>query len=128
MYNVQRKIDITTIQGNILAPSPEAMEAIHNADVLFVNNLVFEERIHQALRNLLLEVKDGAKVVSLRSFCSTRNKRARNDYADTLIRKEESVRYMPGWTSWSHSDGVYYSKYVYFCVICCTVLDLRVPS
>lgn len=55
------------IKGDFLAD--EHREKINNATVVFVNNFAFGPTVDHQLKDRFAELKDGAKIVSSKSFC-----------------------------------------------------------
>lgn len=55
------------IKGDFL--SEEHREKIINASIVFVNNYAFGPQVDHALKERFADLKDGARIVSSRSFC-----------------------------------------------------------
>ncbi|CAF1011870.1 unnamed protein product [Adineta steineri] len=95
-------------QGDFLL-HPMMEERIKEADVIFVNNYVFGSRVNHELKVKFMNMKDGAKIVSSREFCSETfrlNDRTKNDLGAIMyITKPEELY---GKVSWSDKCVQYY--------------------
>lgn len=84
------------------------VRTLQRADVVLVNNQVFGADTNRRLVDLFLDLKDGCKIVSLKSFVQDENitYRNENDTATNLkvVRKE----YFSGSVSWTDASGVYF--------------------
>ncbi|PVG00706.1 DOT1-domain-containing protein [Serendipita vermifera] len=78
-----------------------------NADVILANNFVFEPTLNEGLKRLFLDLKDGAKIISLRSFCDDKVS-ARNIGAIESFLDVESFDWYPGDVSWGDAAGQYF--------------------
>ncbi|KAH9913150.1 DOT1-domain-containing protein [Epithele typhae] len=90
-------------QGNMLQ-SPHVDALVKEADVVLVNNKVFDEPLNEALRQKFLDLKEGAIVVSLK--CLMGSERNLDDIGEIFT---VSVRrYHPGYVSWGGGGGEYF--------------------
>ena len=67
------------VQGDFF--EPKYRNAIVSSTCIFVNNLEFCAENNLKLKDMLVELEDGAQIVSTRSFCSARfriNRRTRD--------------------------------------------------
>ena len=79
------------------------------ADVVLVNNQAFTPTLNEDLTNLFLDLKEGAKVVSLKSFKPEGHKNeALTAGAIYNILNVVKKEYHSEHVSWTHADGNYY--------------------
>lgn len=79
------------------------------ADVLLVNNQAFTPRLNENLTALFLDLKDGARIVSLKSFVPAGSKNeARNSGAVYNILEVQEKVYYSNCVSWTDAPGTYY--------------------
>ncbi|KAJ3043756.1 Nucleosomal histone H3-Lys79 methylase [Rhizophlyctis rosea] len=84
-------------------------EILKDADVIFVNNYAFRPELNQMILALFLDLKEGAKVISLRSFVpKTGRGQARRSNAMESIFTCEEFMFAEGSVSWMAESGVYY--------------------
>jgi len=83
---------------------------IPKADVVLVDNKVFEESLNEALRPKFLDLKEGAIVISLKPFVSSLNARVTERNVDDIsaIFDVTERPYYPGSVSWGNNGGTYY--------------------
>ncbi|CAF2685991.1 unnamed protein product [Rotaria sp. Silwood2] len=95
-------------QGDFLT-HPKVDERIKEADVIFANNYVFGSTVNHELKVKFMNMKDGAKIVSSREFCSETfrlNDRTKNDLGAVMhVTKPEEFL---GKVSWSDKCVQYY--------------------
>ncbi|KAF8698598.1 hypothetical protein AX14_001086 [Amanita brunnescens Koide BX004] len=96
-------------EGNMLT-SKRVDELIPQADVILVDNKVFEESLNEALRPKFLDLKEGAIVVSLSPFVSSLNARVTERNVDDIsaIFDVTERPYHSGSVSWGINGGSYY--------------------
>ncbi|KAF8887704.1 S-adenosyl-L-methionine-dependent methyltransferase [Infundibulicybe gibba] len=96
-------------EGNMLT-SKRVDELIAKADVVLVDNKVFEESLNEALRPKFLDLKEGAIVVSLKPFVSSLNARVTERNVDDIsaIFDVTERPYHSGSVSWGNNGGSYY--------------------
>ncbi|KAF5377175.1 hypothetical protein D9615_006438 [Tricholomella constricta] len=101
--------EIELEEGNMLE-SPRVNELIAKADVVLVDNKVFEESLNEALRPKFLDLKEGAIVVSLKPFVSSLNARVTERNVDDIsaIFDVTERPYHSGSVSWGNNGGSYY--------------------
>ncbi|PQE33438.1 Histone-lysine N- H3 lysine-79 specific protein [Rutstroemia sp. NJR-2017a WRK4] len=84
-------------------------EAMRRADVIVVNNQVFQPELNQSLLNLFLDLKDGCKIVSLQSFVPDGHEiTARNRNNPVNVLAVERRIFGDGDVSWQPGGGDYY--------------------
>ncbi|TFK76628.1 DOT1-domain-containing protein [Pluteus cervinus] len=96
-------------EGDMLK-SKRVDELIAKADVVLVDNKVFEESLNEALKPKFLDLKDGAIVVSLAPFVSSLNARVTERNVDDIsaIFEVTERSYYSGMVSWGNNGGSYY--------------------
>ena len=87
---------ITLKCANFLHDS-ETHDVIRRADVIFVNNYIFDARLNMDILALFLDLKESAKVITLRRFGDRKiNARTQNSIGNIL--KTEEVYLLFLWT------------------------------
>ncbi|KAF8060921.1 histone-lysine N-methyltransferase [Lyophyllum atratum] len=101
--------EIELEEGDMLE-SPRVNELIPQADVVLVDNKVFEESLNEALRPKFLDLKEGAIVISLKPFVSSLNARVTERNVDDIsaIFDVTERSYHSGSVSWGNNGGSYY--------------------
>ncbi|PPQ90422.1 hypothetical protein CVT25_014940 [Psilocybe cyanescens] len=96
-------------EGNMLE-SRRVDELISKADVVLVDNKVFETSLNEALRPKFLDLKEGATVISLAPFVSSINARLTKRNVDDIsaIFDVKERPYHSGSVSWGNNGGTYY--------------------
>ncbi|OAD04563.1 hypothetical protein MUCCIDRAFT_35994, partial [Mucor lusitanicus CBS 277.49] len=82
---------------------------LKRSDVLLVNNYAFDAATNQALAQLFLDLKEGTKIISLKSFVPKHhkiNQRTLN-MPESILRVEEFEYYSEA-VSWTNNGGQYY--------------------
>jgi [histone H3]-lysine79 N-trimethyltransferase len=94
------------IRGNF-TENTEISAVLQRADVVLVNNQAFTPQLNDVLKNMFLDLKEGAKVASLKPFVSDKIK-ARNAWSaeNTLVQKK--YEYFSGSVSWTNQMGNWY--------------------
>ena len=89
--------------------STATKEAMRRADVILVNNEVFGSDLNQNLIDMFLDLKDGCKIVSLKSFVPAGYKRTpRNTENPVNLLHNETKEYSNNFVSWKDDRGCYY--------------------
>ncbi|KAI0791775.1 histone methylation protein DOT1-domain-containing protein [Abortiporus biennis] len=102
--------DVELEEGDMLT-SKRVVEAIKQADVVLINNKVFSQELHENIKPTLLELKEGAIVISLKPFAPSRlNERTIDDMCAYL--RVEERQYSSGSVSWGSGGGSYYLQKV----------------
>ena len=99
---------IELIHGDFLE-HPRCSELIKQADVILINNQAFSPQLNGDITRLFLDLKDGARVVSLKSFVPSGWKfgpRTNNDVLALL--DVERKEYWKGCVSWTDQGGEYF--------------------
>jgi H3 lysine-79-specific histone-lysine N-methyltransferase len=95
-------------KGDFLVNS-NILEVLKRADVILVNNQVFTPKTNDNLTALFLELKEGAKIVSLRSFVPHGHKiSVRNSSSVLNLLRVEQKEYFSKCVSWTDQGGNYY--------------------
>ncbi|KAF1815750.1 putative histone methylation protein Dot1 [Eremomyces bilateralis CBS 781.70] len=98
----------TLIQGDFLS-SPTIDAAIRRADVILVNNQAFNPELNDKLVMKFLDVKEGARIVSLKSFVPKGWQIKPRNVEDprnmlSVVRRE----YFSDCVSWTNANGDYF--------------------
>ncbi|KAF9242377.1 DOT1-domain-containing protein [Melanogaster broomeanus] len=95
-------------EGDMLT-SRRVSELLGEADVVLVNNKVFQQSLNEALRPKFLDLKEGAIVVSLKPFVAP-NARVTERNVDDICAIFDVVErpYRSGSVSWGSGGGTYY--------------------
>ncbi|KAG9128237.1 Nucleosomal histone H3-Lys79 methylase [Ceratobasidium sp. 392] len=100
--------DFKYIEGDML-DSKEVIEWISKADVILVNNFVFEELLNERLTCLFLDARDGTQIISLKCFLDRGFKiTERTISSPQAILRVEERDWTAGAVSWSNTTGTYY--------------------
>ncbi|KAK7064802.1 histone-lysine N-methyltransferase, H3 lysine-79 specific [Favolaschia claudopus] len=101
--------DIELEEGDMLK-SARVNELIAQADVVLVDNKVFEQSLNEQLRPKFLDLKEGAHVVSLAPFVPSLNARVTERNVDDIsaIFDVTERHYHSGSVSWGNGGGSYY--------------------
>ncbi|KAG2050153.1 DOT1-domain-containing protein [Suillus hirtellus] len=96
-------------EGDMLT-SQRVTELLPQADVVLVNNKVFQQSLNEALRPRFLDLKEGAIVVSLKPFVSSLNARVTERNVDDISAIFDVFErpYRSGSVSWGSGGGSYY--------------------
>ncbi|KAJ3158884.1 Nucleosomal histone H3-Lys79 methylase [Geranomyces michiganensis] len=90
---------------------PSFPEVIKSADVIFVNNYAFSAELNQRILGLFLDLKEGATVISLRSFLPvdrpTSRSTRRNNAIESIFTVKEHF-FGRDCVSWMNEGGHYY--------------------
>ena len=83
---------------------------LRKADVVLTNNYAFASSTNEALTRLFLEMKEGAKIISLKDFRTGANRNGPES-----ILKVVKYSYPPdrNYVSWTNADGCYFGKFVH---------------
>ncbi|KAJ2235194.1 Nucleosomal histone H3-Lys79 methylase [Coemansia sp. RSA 1722] len=93
--------------------SADVQRVLPAADVLLVNNYAFDSALNQNLLQMFLDLKDGARIISLRPFVTPDYKiNARNVYAPESILAVRRYPYWSNCVSWTDSGGEYFVQTV----------------
>jgi len=95
-------------EGDMLQ-SKRVTELLTEADVVLVNNKVFQQSLNEALRAKFLDLKEGAIVVSLKPFVSPNARMTERNVDDICAIFDVVERpYRSGSVSWGSGGGTYY--------------------
>lgn len=91
----------------------QVRQVLKRADVVLVNNYAFLPRTNENLSLLFLDLRDGAKVVSLKPFVPPDFRLTQRTLSSPLaILRVEERRYASGCVSWADGGGKYYIQEV----------------
>ncbi|KAF9371388.1 Nucleosomal histone H3-Lys79 methylase [Podila verticillata] len=99
---------VTMIQGDFL-DTPDLAGILARADVVLVNNYAFNSALNQSLLQLFLDLKEGCKIISLKTFVSLDHKiNVRNAGSVESILRVKKYPYYTNAVSWTHNGGEYF--------------------
>lgn len=88
---------------------PAVPALLRRVDVVLVNNEVFSAPLNAGLKNMWLDLKHGARVVSLKSFVPDGWKLSERTDNDPMAAFDVVAReYWSSWVSWKDGGGEYY--------------------
>ncbi|KAL9060737.1 MAG: hypothetical protein Q9162_000441 [Coniocarpon cinnabarinum] len=96
------------LQGNFLEDT-RLGAILQRVDVILVNNYIFPAEVNDQLTRLFLDLKDGVRIVSLKSFVPEGwhlDERRRESVQGTL--EVEKKQFWSGCVSWSAAGGEYF--------------------
>ncbi|WFD42699.1 [histone H3]-lysine(4) N-trimethyltransferase [Malassezia psittaci] len=89
--------------------SEQVRTSIRNADLVVANNYAFRPKTNDTLSLLFLDLKDGAMIISLRSFVPQDFRLTERTLSSpAAILRVEERSYSPGCVSWTGGSGKYY--------------------
>ena len=95
-------------RGNFLE-NANILKILQKADVILVNNQAFTPKLNEDLTNLFLDLKEGAKVVSLKSFVPHGHKISRKNLSAACNHLDVTQKtYYSACVSWTDAPGTYY--------------------
>lgn len=102
-----------THECDFLASPSLVGPALRSADVVIINNYVFSPTTNEALSLMFLDLKEGAKIVSLKPFVhqsgSVGEITERNAYSPaSILNQSKPIVYTRGSVSWSDEPGKFY--------------------
>ncbi|KAI8595582.1 histone-lysine N-methyltransferase, H3 lysine-79 specific [Dissophora ornata] len=99
---------VSMIQGDFL-DTPGLPGILARADVVLVNNYAFNSALNQSLLQLFLDLKEGCKIISLKTFVSLDHKiNVRNAGSVESILRVKKYPYYTNAVSWTHNGGEYF--------------------
>lgn len=101
--------EIEVEHGDMLT-SKRVNELMPQADLVLVDNKMFDQALNESLRPKFLDLKEGAIVVSLSPFAPPKNQRMNERNLDVMwsILAVEEKSYRSGDVSWGSGEGSYY--------------------
>ncbi|KAL1711821.1 histone methylation protein DOT1-domain-containing protein [Schizophyllum commune] len=104
---------VALAQGDMLT-SDETTKALVEADVVIVNNKVFDSHLNERILTLLVALlKHGAVVVSTERLISGMTTRSGRSFAHGRSLEVIARPYQEGSVSWAHNGGAYFLHTVY---------------
>lgn len=99
---------VSLLQGDF-TESVKIVEVLKRADLVLVNNQAFTSALNEKLTAMFLDLKDGAKVVSLKPFVPEGHRIAARNIGSP-INQFTQARYVwyPDYVSWGGNGGHYY--------------------
>jgi H3 lysine-79-specific histone-lysine N-methyltransferase len=100
---------INLLQGDFLQ-SPEIERTLQRADVVLVNNQAFTPHLNDKLVMKFLDLKDGCKVVSLKSFVPANWRMKERNLGDVrnLLHPVRMKEYFSDSVSWTDREGTWF--------------------
>lgn len=96
------------VQGDFLAEK-SILEALKRADVVLINNQAFTPQLNNELINHFLDMKEGCKIVSLKSFVPAGHKiTSRNLNSPINLLDVRRLNYWSDSVSWTDVGGTYF--------------------
>lgn len=100
--------DVAVWQGDFLEDE-EVRKRMKDVDLIIVNNYAFTPPLNQSLSLLFLDLKDGAKIVSLKPFVPADFRLTERTLgSSSAILRVEEREYGQGMVSWTERGGKYY--------------------
>ena len=88
---------------------PEITPVLQRADVVLVNNQAFTPALNAALTAMFLDLKDGAKIVSLKPFVPDGHRIGPRTLGNPVnMFTQQRYEYFSGSVSWTDQSGYYY--------------------
>ncbi|KAG2222915.1 hypothetical protein INT45_013546 [Circinella minor] len=89
--------------------SSDMYETLKRTDVLLVNNYAFDWETNHSLAQLFLDLNEGTKIISLKSFVPKSHKiNQRTFHMPESILRVEEFEYFSEAVSWTNNGGTYY--------------------
>ncbi|KAI0217442.1 Nucleosomal histone H3-Lys79 methylase [Massospora cicadina] len=99
---------ISFVNGDFLT-QPDILELLPKADVLLINNYVFDSNLNLKIMDLFLKLKDGCRIISLKSFAPLDVKvNSRNAGDPESIMRIKRYEYGSDSVSWTANPGQFY--------------------
>lgn len=113
LYSRAKMFGIKTGDIHLVASSfvhnDEVHSAISRADVLLVNNYAFDGTLNAHLLDMFLDLKEGCKIVSLKSFVPVGHVISEHNIESPVnILKVQKLDFYSGSVSWTAAGGTYY--------------------
>lgn len=113
LYSRAKMFGIKTGDIHLVAKSfvhnDEVHGAISRADVLLVNNYAFDGTLNAHLLDMFLDLKEGCKIVSLKSFVPVGHVISEHNIESPVnILKVQKLDFYSGSVSWTAAGGTYY--------------------
>lgn len=91
----------------------EIQKAVSRADVVLVNNYAFDGKLNSHLIDMFLDLKDGCRIISLKSFVPPGHIISEHNIESPLnILSVEKKEFPSGSVSWTSTPGPYYLSVV----------------
>ncbi|KAF9979427.1 Nucleosomal histone H3-Lys79 methylase [Modicella reniformis] len=99
---------VSMLHGDFL-DTPGLPAILARADVVLVNNYAFNSALNQSLLQLFLDLKEGCKIISLKTFVPLDHKiNVRNAGSVESILRVKKHMYYTNAVSWTHNGGEYF--------------------
>ncbi|CAN6616161.1 histone-lysine N-methyltransferase, H3 lysine-79 specific [Trichomonascus vanleenenianus] len=98
-----------TLRAGDFVEDTEILKKLPAADVLLINNYAFDSALNGKLVDMFLDLKEGCKIVSLKSFVPQDHVITQYNIGSPLnILRVEKRHFGSGSVSWTHTGGDYY--------------------
>ncbi|KAJ9067622.1 Nucleosomal histone H3-Lys79 methylase [Entomophthora muscae] len=99
---------IKLVKGDFLT-HPDILALLPKADVLLINNYVFKSSLNLKIKDLFLKLKDGCRIISLKSFAPIDFRvNSRNAGEPESILRVEKFEYGSDSVSWTANPGQFF--------------------
>lgn len=100
--------DTHLVRGDFLEEK-SIINVLHRADVILINNQAFTPQLNDKIVNFFLEMKEGAQIVSLKSFVPPGHRiTARNFNSPVNLLNVRRLNYWSDCVSWTDAGGSYF--------------------
>ncbi|WWC85945.1 uncharacterized protein L201_000815 [Kwoniella dendrophila CBS 6074] len=112
MWGLKGNLDVEVHEGDFRV-LPVVAKRLREADVVLVNNEVFPSSLNIDLTNMFLDLKDGAKIVSLKPFVPEgfRMNESNCDSFGAIVKSSQHTYYQD-WVTWKGDSGKYYVQII----------------
>lgn len=100
---------VNLVHGDFLTNEQILRDVLPRADVILTNNYAFSTETNDSLRQIMLDAKEGARIVSLKSFVPSKwrlEERTSGDIAAVLT--VEKRDFWQGSVSWTNREGEWF--------------------
>ncbi|WVW81966.1 hypothetical protein I302_103969 [Kwoniella bestiolae CBS 10118] len=112
MWGLKGNLNVEVHEGDFRV-HPMVAKRLREADVVLVNNEVFPSSLNIDLTNMFLDLKDGAKIVSLKPFVPEgfRMNESNCDSFGAIVKSSQHTYYQD-WVTWKGDSGKYYVQII----------------
>lgn len=107
------RIGTTELRSSSFVHNDEIQRVVSRADVVLVNNYAFDGQLNSSLIDMFLDLKEGCKIVSLKSFVPSGHVISDHNIESPLnILSVEAKQFPSGSVSWTMTPGPYFISVV----------------
>lgn len=111
MYGI--KTGATYLRSASFVHNDEIQKVVSRADVVLVNNYAFDGKLNSHLIDMFLDLKDGCRIISLKSFVPPGHVISEHNIESPLnILSVEGKEFSSGSVSWTSTPGPYFISIV----------------